>query len=80
MKNRLRQSEAQLLWEVVSKHQPRLLSLLQVLGTRPLTIEEREALREAVADEFSAVGLDENDEPNARGIALEDLIDRLGHL
>ena len=31
-------------------------------------------------DELSSSGLDENDEPNARGLMIEEIIDALGNL
>jgi hypothetical protein len=43
-----------------------------------LTTEEREALRELVADEFAEAGLQQNDEPTGHGLALESVIDWLG--
>ena len=38
---------------------------------------QRDAQREAIADEFIETGLEEKDEPNKRGRLLEDLIGRL---
>lgn len=72
--------ELNLLKEVVSKHNPSLLPMINSIGQVPLSFEQRESIREAIADEFIETGVGENDEPNDRGLSLESLIDRLGHL
>jgi hypothetical protein len=66
--------------DIVSRREPRLLPLLEVLEARGLTIDERESLREVIADEFLEKGLRGDDEPNQYGYLLERLIDRLGHV
>lgn len=38
---------------------------------------ERDVLRNILADELVATGLDSSDEPNARGIIIEDVINHL---
>jgi len=35
---------------------------------------------DVLLDELSSSGLDENDEPNARGLMIEEIIDALGNL
>lgn len=80
MKHPLRPRDGQLLHEIISKQQPELLLLLDLLGNTPLTEEQREGLREALAAELCDTGLDENDEPNSRGLHIENLIDQLGHV
>ncbi len=70
----------EVLKDVVSKHNPSLLPVIDLIGKAPLTEDMREALREAVGIELMENGLEENDEPNGRGYMLEDLIDDLGHL
>ena len=65
--------------EIIQKHRPSLLSILDSIGIIPLTDEQREEFRGAIADELLETGLNESDEPNQRGLLLEDLIDRLGH-
>jgi hypothetical protein len=65
-----------LLRHVVEKHCPEHLNNLRRLGE--LTHGEKLALQQAVADEFLATGLGEDDEPNERGLRLEALIDFLG--
>lgn len=77
---RLTNDEIRLLREVISKHQPSLLTIIDQLGIKPLTPEQRDELRAAVADELAETGLREDFEPNRRGLLLEDLIDRLGQL
>src|SRR5438105_3700932 len=61
-----------LLSEVVRKHRDDLLPRLASISERPLSIEEREQLRHAIADELLDSGLDESHEHNARGKLLED--------
>lgn len=69
-----------LLTEVISEHSPKSLPLVCQLGTVPVTDEQRESLREAIGIEFCETGLREDSEPNERGLALESLIDVMGHL
>ena len=64
---------------VVTQRAPQHLVLVDALMDRPLTPEERELLREVVADEFIESGLGPDDEPNDRGLLLDDLIAWLGH-
>ncbi len=59
-----------LLVEVISKRQPEL----QPLKIQPELIDK---LCDIVTDEFCKTGLGEDDEPNSRGLDLEDLIDAL---
>jgi hypothetical protein len=40
----------------------------------------RKALMDAVLDEFTSEGLHANSEPNAKGLLLEDILDRLNGL
>lgn len=72
--------EKDVLLEALSKHRPILLTLINHIGIIPLSSEQRENIREALADELVETGLDENDEPNSKGLLLEHIIDRLGHL
>jgi hypothetical protein len=69
-----------LLHQVVELHQPQLAPVLDRVGRVPLTTEDREALRGALADELCASGLNDDDVPNERGLRIEDAIDQLGHL
>lgn len=80
MNARLRPLERQLLSDVVSKWRPELLPLLDVIGHVKLTLEQQEELRQVVAMELVDTGLSQDDEPNPRGLLLENLIDRLGHI
>lgn len=76
----LKSDEEDLLRKVLWKHRANLMVLVDALGSIPLSNEQREELREAIADELLETGLDKNDEPNEKGLLLEKLIDRLGHL
>lgn len=67
-----------LIRDVIGKRAPEFLPLAQSLGTRPLTEEQREALREALAEELVADGLGPDDEPNDYGRFIEAAIDWLG--
>lgn len=57
-----------------------MIGVLGSLQEVQLTEYQREELRQAVTDELTETGLRDDDEPNARGLLLEELIDRLGHL
>jgi hypothetical protein len=80
MARNIEKLDRDLLQEVVLKRDPDLLLLIENLGMKPLTEAEREQLRAVVADELCATGLREDDEPNQRGLKLEELIDILGSL
>ena len=69
-----------LLHHAVTAHNSELLPVLSEVGRRPLTGDEREELRGALAEELTAAGLDANDEPTDYGRRLDDLIGRLGSL
>jgi hypothetical protein len=73
----LSESERLLLQEVTARRIPRAVRLAERVGVQPLTIEEREILREALAAEFADTGLAADDEPNARGLEIDRLIGRL---
>jgi hypothetical protein len=79
MNNILKLQEKKILRELLLKHNPSFLPLLDSIGEEALTIEQRESLREVILDEFLETGIEEDDEPNERGRMLEQLIDRLGH-
>lgn len=76
----LTNAENSLLREAIINRNESLIYLLDTLGIKPLTIEQRQDLRGAIADELVFAGLNEDDEPNERGMALESLIDKLSHL
>lgn len=82
MKDRIsrRSERMQFLRQVVEKREPELLPLVGLLGFVPLTTEQREQLRDIIGDELCETGLQEDSEPNGRGLQLEDLIDTVGHL
>ena len=69
-----------LLSEVIWKRDPNLIGPVSSLQDVQLTHDQREELRQAVTDELIETGLRDDDEPNERGLLLEELIDRLGHL
>lgn len=69
---------ANLLREVITKYRPDLIGVFYSPQTGDLTAQQRMDLREAVGNELCETGLRENDEPNERGLLLEELIDWLG--
>lgn len=69
-----RSEQISVLREVIEKRQPELVPLADRAGKEILTEEELEKLRNVVSDEFAEVGLQENDEPNPRGIVLDDIM------
>jgi hypothetical protein len=72
--------EMKLLKGVVLKHRIDLLPVTALIGEQPLTTEQLEDFREAIAAEMCETGFTEKDEPNSRGIELETLIDKLWFL
>ncbi|HEX6903868.1 MAG TPA: hypothetical protein VF789_29425 [Thermoanaerobaculia bacterium] len=70
--------DKELLRAVISRREPRLLKIVETLEKAPLTDEQREMLREVLADELCESGLRDDDEPNELGTRLDDLIGRLG--
>ena len=69
--------ERDLLRRVTANHSPEIVDLVDVVGHRPLTEEERKGLRAGLAQEFTAAGLKEDSEPNEYGVKLDELIGRL---
>lgn len=65
-----------LLIEIAAKHHLRLPDA----GIRYLVERDRELLIDALLLEFSQTGLDSDDEPNQRGIEIEEIIDFVGSL
>jgi hypothetical protein len=76
----LTKEQQKFLRETLMNRAPEFLNLLDSPEDVRLSANQRDELRQIVTDEFCATGLRENDEPNARGLVLEDIIDRLGHL
>lgn len=69
-----------LLTEAIQKHNPEFISIVEKVGVTTLTENEREDLRGAIASELCETGLGSGDEPNQRGLVLEELIDVLGYM
>jgi hypothetical protein len=76
---RLKSEELELLRKVFWKRKPALLAYLDTLGRVALTIEQREEIRHVLADELCERGLNEDEEPNERGLKLDGLIGALTH-
>ena len=72
-----------------NRHQNLLIEVLNKRGQGAIIQEkggcfyceasDRDKLRQLVLDEFCDTGLKVDDEPNARGLDLEDLIDAMGY-
>ena len=73
MKERLRR----VLREVVTSRSLELVATVDYDAMEKLTREQADQLERAILSEFIATGLGPGDEPNARGLALEDLLDEL---
>jgi hypothetical protein len=71
--------ELAILREVVSKRSPDLLPVVDVIGARQLSQDERERLWMLVAQELIEYGLDLADEHNDYGVNLEAVVDWIGH-
>jgi hypothetical protein len=69
----------QLVRSVIENRAPEHATLLDLVGSRPLTRDEREAIRDILADELTESGLGPDAEPNDRGLLLEAAIAWLGH-
>lgn len=69
-----------LLQEVAGKHGLDTTEQRQSQGRWLLSSQDRDQLIDAVTLEFTATGLDADDEPNRRGLELEGLVDHLNIL
>lgn len=76
-RSRLKDEEFDFLSKVIWQRNPSLMPLVHSLGKTPLTQEEREQLRDVLADELVEHGLQPDDEPNEWGVKVDDLIGRL---
>lgn len=77
MLNKLDSQAISLLQDVLRKHQPALLPLVSRIEISGLNDEDRQAMMDAISNEFLETGLEDDDEPNPRGLALESLLDDL---
>jgi hypothetical protein len=66
--------DLQLLREAIWRNKPALMTVADLIGKATLTEEQREALREVLADELCSTGLRSDGEPNERGLKLDDII------
>jgi hypothetical protein len=73
----LSQAQKELLHEVISKRNSRLLSLLSSPDADRLSSQDRSDLCAAVGAEFAETGTDEAGEPTERGLVLEALLDAI---
>jgi hypothetical protein len=67
-----------ILREVIAAQCPELDGALAPDGTLSIGYDESSDLQQALANELCDTGLDEHDEPNERGYAIERLIDIVG--
>ena len=76
----LNNEEKMLLLNCLTKHNPRLLEQLGQLDLGLLDPETINEMRDTVGIELADKGFKRDDEPNAYGLKLEDLIGKLGNL
>ena len=76
IRTELDQEDVLLVEEVLRKHKPEILSWLD-MRLQPDRIEE---MRDLVGLELADTGFKQDETPNVRGWALENLIDKLYHL
>jgi hypothetical protein len=74
---KLSQEEKQFLRGILEKRRPDLSEFLDDSAKEDLAPADAEAIREALVAELCETGLDEDDEPNQRGLLIESLIGRL---
>lgn len=70
-----KEREQELLREVLRQHARAREDLLAGVEANTLTNEQRGELCQLISSEFVRTGLDADDEPNARGLELESLLD-----
>lgn len=66
------------LYAIVERRKPDLLPIVASIRVIALTLSARDQLQELLADELVEAGLDQQDEPTAYGLEIEDLIDWVG--
>lgn len=77
---KLSADELALLRQVVTARRPEVTPWVNRLENKPLSEEEREELQQALLEELLETGLSDDDEPNARGRELDELIGKLAQL
>jgi hypothetical protein len=80
MQIRLPSEMLHLLRQIASKHSINVANFITPENTLALTPDDREMLIDMISDEFASTGLRHNDEPNARGLQLEQLLDRMNNV
>jgi hypothetical protein len=60
--------------EAVWRYAPALAGVADLVGKTTLTDEQREDLREVLADKLFSTGLKPDGEPNERGLRLDTII------
>jgi len=77
MYNRLTQEAFYKVFEIVKRRNPEMLSFPFFSTRFGLTEDQREEIREVLADELVEYGLKKNSEPTEYGLLIENLIDLL---
>lgn len=77
MTNRLTQESFYKVFEIVKRRNSELLSFPFFSTRFGLTEDQREEIREVLADELVEYGLKKDSEPNEYGLFVENLIDLL---
>ena len=68
-----------MLKDIISRRCSSLVDILKKIELGILTEAEKKSLIDVLTEEFCATGLDKDDEPNGRGVLIEDLIDFVNH-
>jgi hypothetical protein len=66
-----------LIREIITKYHPEMYAMLDSTKEESFSAEQAGSLQESAGSEFCKSGLKEGDEPNDRGLLLEELIDWL---
>jgi hypothetical protein len=74
---KLKTHQLNLLQEIVAGRCPELADRVRSRDISNLSRLEREAVVDALGDELCESGLEEDDAPTPRGLAIEELIDRV---
>lgn len=69
-----------LLRDIINRRNPALVGAAKKIELGILTEEERKLLIDILTEELCSTGLGEDDEPNGRGLVIEDIIDYVNQL
>ena len=64
-----------MLKDIISRRCPSLVDISKKIELSILTEVEKKSVIDVLTEEFCATGLGKDDEPNGRGVLIDDLID-----